>query len=387
MARAAVSRRQREKRRNYAVGFCDCNRPIERGPCADEHHEVMRECEIENDQNTDFRQGRIRRNERLSGKRRKNGRPYSQVEVRNMTWKDRYCGPAMFSPDMSAETARNRMEELVSEAQGMKDELLDILADAGVDIATDALQRYAVRAGGRQLAAAVCGPGAAVCTVGLAVVNVASGIWTAWSAWSDIAAIQDLVEQQLERLQQVQSGAQRILDAAGDEASWQQMQEELTEEMRDAINSPAGACIRARRCFLVPYEIGDDDRNSQIPNFNDQEAGRNSSSSRGRGLFGRAQPFNLGDSRGCCPGQTGHHVLPQSWLNGPSGQGNCPGYAHDTAPTACLEGYSQYSGSHGEAHAELNRLGERQGSTPLSMDEGLDIAATAYTARGAPGRS
>lgn len=385
MVNERVSRNKRAKRRSYAVGFCDCNRPIERTPCTTEHDRIEDICRVSDDDNRDFRRGRIRRNERLRNKRRRNGRLYQQVEVRNMTWKDKHCGPALFSPDMTRETAQRRMEDLVADAQDMKDELLDILADAGVDIATDALQQYATRAGARQLAAAVCGPGAVVCTVGLAVVNVVSGLWTAWSAWSDISALREMAQQQLDRLHQVQSGAQRILDAAGDEGSWRQMQQDMTREMQDAINSPAGACIQARRCFLVPYEIGNDDRNAQIPNYNDQEAGRNSSSSRGRGLFGRVQPFNLGDSRGCCPGQTGHHVLPQSWLNGPGGGGSCPGYDHDKAPTACLEGYSQYSGSHGTAHDALDDFAENRGSTPLSMEEGIELAAEAYTEPGAPG--
>ncbi|WP_084151505.1 HNH/endonuclease VII fold toxin-2 domain-containing protein [Paracidovorax oryzae] len=75
-------------------------------------------------------------------------------------------------------------------------------------------------------------------------------------------------------------------------------------------------CIRARRCALVPY------RETLNP------------------LSGR-------DGKGCCPGQSGHHVLPSAMFEG------CPGYSEGDAPTICVEGTNNRHGSHGTIHAKL----------------------------------
>mgnify|MGYP001793678284 CR=1 FL=1 len=365
---------QREKRRSYAVGFCACESPIERGPCTNNHGAIMEACGVRDRENADFRDGRERRNQRLSGRRRPNGRGrFRQVEVRNMTWKDKHCAAALFSPDISQADAQAQISGLVDDIQNIQQELLDILTDAGVNVATEALQRYATRAVARQVIGGVVAP------LALAV-NVISGLWTAWSTYSDISAITDLAQQQLETLQNIQGEAQRMLDAANaGGAEFDQWKQQISEEMRDAVgNEP---CLRARRCFLVPYKnVG-----SQIGDYTTNSAGRNLTTRGQGGIFGTDGVLSLADSRGCCPGQTGHHVLPQSWLAGPGGTGSCPGYNHRTAPVACLEGYNQHSGSHGSAHDGLDGQADLYGSNPMTMDEGIDAAAEAYTGPGAPG--
>lgn len=79
-------------------------------------------------------------------------------------------------------------------------------------------------------------------------------------------------------------------------------------------------CIRARRCSLVPY------------NQTENPASAN--------------------GKGCCPGQSGHHVLPSSMFKG------CTAYKEGAAPTICVEGTNNTHGSHGHIH---KKLGERLG--------------------------
>lgn len=80
-------------------------------------------------------------------------------------------------------------------------------------------------------------------------------------------------------------------------------------------------CIRARRCSLVPY------------NQTENPASKN--------------------GKGCCPGQSGHHVLPSSMFKG------CAAYKEGQAPTICVEGVNNSHGSHGHIHRKLGRkLGE-----------------------------
>lgn len=81
-------------------------------------------------------------------------------------------------------------------------------------------------------------------------------------------------------------------------------------------------CIRARRCSLVPFSQSE-----------------NPAAAKGKG---------------CCPGQTGHHVLPSSMFKG------CVAYKEGQAPTICVEGVNNSHGSHGHIH---RKLGEKLGET------------------------
>lgn len=85
------------------------------------------------------------------------------------------------------------------------------------------------------------------------------------------------------------------------------------------VLSRLNPCTRARRCLLVPY------KNTK-------------------------NPASLG-GEGCCPGQTGHHVIPRE-----SAADGCDKYNHDEAPTMCVEGANNGNGSHGKAHDELVKI-------------------------------
>lgn len=50
---------------------------------------------------------------------------------------------------------------------------------------------------------------------------------------------------------------------------------------------------------------------------------------------------------GCCPGQTGHHVIPEEAVE------SCEGYNHAGAPTVCVEGTNNANGTHGKVHGDL----------------------------------
>lgn len=95
-------------------------------------------------------------------------------------------------------------------------------------------------------------------------------------------------------------------------------------------------CIKARKCNLISY---------------------NSSSNTSMG------------TAGCCPGQTGHHVLPGSMLRYPNPNydkndkdsnefiniDECKNYNHGKAPTVCAEGSNQTECTHGEIHKCLEK--------------------------------
>lgn len=93
-----------------------------------------------------------------------------------------------------------------------------------------------------------------------------------------------------------------------------------TDLMADGMGvlSRLNSCTRARRCLLVPYD-------------NTRTAS------------------SLG-GKGCCPGQTGHHILPDEMTK----NGNCSDYDHGQAPTICVEGANNNNGSHGTIHQRMN---------------------------------
>lgn len=88
------------------------------------------------------------------------------------------------------------------------------------------------------------------------------------------------------------------------------------------IMARLNACVAARRCQLVPYGNTDSLKAAKT-------------------------------GKGCCPGQTGHHLLPNEMFQ------DCPAYTeqvHEAAPTVCVEGVNNSHGSHGKVHRAMDDL-------------------------------
>jgi hypothetical protein len=105
-------------------------------------------------------------------------------------------------------------------------------------------------------------------------------------------------------------------------------------------------CLSARRCRLTPYE--DAKKSKQTKQ-------------------GVKDPTKL--QGGCCPGQTGHHLLPDAMFRkiggtiieglGRDGKELLQGwskYTEGEGLTICLEGIGRYDGSHGEFHTLSSEL-------------------------------
>jgi len=90
-----------------------------------------------------------------------------------------------------------------------------------------------------------------------------------------------------------------------------------TERQKAYGRAQNNDCLRARRCLLTPKKAAD-------------------------------------SGEGCCPGQTGHHVVPDSsFKNGDGSETPLPGcenYNPKDAPCICVEGASSTKGSHGLMH-------------------------------------
>jgi hypothetical protein len=150
--------------------------------------------------------------------------------------------------------------------------------------------------------------------------NVAGAIAT-----DDMSRMYDAIEKELAEIQAKLAEAEKLLTQGG-------LEDAMASTMSGiAIANP---CIKARKCLLVPFK----------------DTGKTAK------------------GNGCCPGQTGHHVLPDAMFKqyeakpdaAPGSKMKADGknracwgkYKHADAPTMCLEGTTNRAtnGSHGLAH-------------------------------------
>ncbi|NHZ66954.1 hypothetical protein F1735_32580 [Massilia sp. CCM 8694] len=109
---------------------------------------------------------------------------------------------------------------------------------------------------------------------------------------------------------------------------------------------------------------------------------------------------------GCCPGQTGHHLLPSEMfrrkIQVPTGEKykngnpktkskddptNCTGYTdkvHNAAPVVCVEGANNRIASHGEIHKRIDTSmaahRNQTKSDTITTDEAIDAAIDSHQA-------
>lgn len=171
-------------------------------------------------------------------------------------------------------------------------------------------------------AAATTGIGTVV-TAGMAAWTAYDFVSTATQIAKDLGPVGAQILSEIKSLDQLEQALKQRLK------EWKEQPSKLMADLMSA-KAASDACIRARKCKLVAYEKTDP-----------------------------LESARSGD--GCCPGQTGHHVMPGSMLGRKSDGSTDPdfenpcasSYDHDNAPTMCLEGANNTHGSHGAAHTAL----------------------------------
>ena len=106
------------------------------------------------------------------------------------------------------------------------------------------------------------------------------------------------------------------------------------------------------------------------------------------GADGAGNPFNAkkqskvesSKSGGCCPGQTGHHLIYDAMA-----KGACPNYDHGVAPTVCVERTSQNFGSHKRIHDAMDkevrtlaRNGKLGANGTMSLEQAIEAAVQSH---------
>lgn len=275
-------------------------------------------------------------------------------------WTDDHCdglGAMLNSYEQARDYAgklQDAYKNLPSELNlmgALKEQLTDMAFNAGANAAA----KWTAKAGAKQLA------GSAVPAWG----NAAMALWSvvdAAVAIGDVAEIRAVAMESLERLEVLTKKAKDLQGLAQKFGDVSKLSDEdvlkLATEGQDML-ATLNDCTRARKCNLVPYKANG--------------AGN---------LLGQRGKSNVeaANGGGCCPGQTGHHLIPEGSL-----KAQCPNYDHDMAPTVCVEGFSQNHGSHARAHQALAnqhelkaQLGRVSADGSMSMDDAIDSAAKSH---------
>lgn len=327
--------------------------------CSKEKKAVEKNCETSEQEKKAFK----KKQQRKTG-------ASSNSETRPMTWKDKSCGGLLHKPTKEGLAEAKKM--LKEGIEGQLNELNNILKNrlGGVSSGNGSIQ------GSGNAAALLAGPYtaimetvAAAATVSGALPSLVSGGIEAHQTYSQLSNKMGQLRKEADKLGSDLNELKKRSDlkkkekgpglSSNERSQLRALDRKYKKEANDMADNMADkakndACLRARKCGLVPY--------------NDTARGD--------------LEQNLSDSRGCCPGQTGHHLLPKSYFK--DGNGNddrCPSYDPSKAPTVCLEGTSHTQGSHRKIHLKQDDFAgdfAKAAAGKLSYDDARDASLDAF---------
>jgi hypothetical protein len=316
------------------------------------------------------------------GKGRPKARQTHKDGGKDASWVLDHCGPLMMQPGLK------NFDEWRSEFGDIQNSLKKI-AGTLKDNVIAKLEQEALEYTGKQIAKLAVRRGLTgwIPVVGWVLTAVDVGM-TAYDAATKISTVRDTVADlkgTVERLKEASSKISGTLNEHKDKLKdWDKLSEADQKKVANGVMADiqsayaaADPCLRARKCMLVPFSKG----------AADKWAGK-----------------------GCCPGQTGHHLLPDAmfrdaagtekaraaykarngsmagWKRSMEPTGACwDNYSEAGSPTICAEGNNQHMGSHGALHAltkvELAKsgyAGKESMPYPKARDLVLDEVSRLY---------
>jgi hypothetical protein len=263
---------------------------------------------------------------------------------KKVDWKEKNCGGLLSKPFnlekmTDKDTFLNDISEKLKQINGI---------DQAIEEATDQVMGQLAAAGlkfaGKQV---------------LKKVPVVGWVWQAATVKDDVEAAADMVglydaaKTEAERIgEQVTNFRKELNDlkTAMDKGDYEGASGKVADWQRTAAT--ANKCTRARKCKLEPMR--DTDKKSG----------------------------GTGNNKGCCPGQTGHHLIPGAFFEKSRGASGCGDYNYNSAPVVCAEGTNDTNGSHGAAHGVMNIASAKrmdESTETLSYDNARDAAIESHT--------
>ena len=261
---------------------------------------------------------------------------------RKVKWKQKHClGLSVKPRSLGTDELDEFKENIQSQLNDL--DLFDRAIEEAKAVAINAAQDILTKMIGKAVAKKVIG--AAAGPIGWAF-TVVDGVSDA----QDVLELKghiDAVRNEAVRIKGVVSGlGNKIESLPGllQQGKTGKAAETMAEIQR--LIATADDCTRARKCMLVSMKSTDN---------------------RSGGMKTRG---------GCCPGQTGHHMIPDAYMNGAK---ICSGYDYDKAPVVCAEGTNQYHGSHGAMHMSMEKhvRGSLDGNK-ISYKDARDAAIKAH---------
>jgi len=314
-----------------------------------------------------------------TGYRRDKG---SQTAFDGNAWMDDHCTGMWFSPTDAADPELEKkltdmLEKIENNKFGMLkdgfDELAEIAIDKAGPVAQEMVTNFALKTGAKAAAGAVFGE-----TV---VVPILMGAWTAADLFSTAKKLAVLAGDKgkaaLDALEKINNIGEKTKDIL------ESYKKEPHRAHADAMSLIAqlDPCLRARKCLLVPYKNAASDGSKD----EEESARRTAASGTKTTVKSSKAKSQAKHGGGCCPGQTGHHILPNAMVE----DAGCPGYDYKNAPTICLEGAKNgpTHGSHGMAHDRLKQAMDiykhETGKDKLSYEDAKKRAIDAVQKAGA----
>ncbi|WP_253191029.1 PAAR-like domain-containing protein [Salmonella enterica] len=287
--------------------------------------------------------------------RERKGIPNGRENGKNDSWIFEHCGPLMLKPgleqfdewikewediDRFLEDAKNKLEnEVIKNIEERTDDFLE-----------EAIKKQSEKGILKKL----------IPYIGwvMTVCDVVDAIEEYSELKDELKELKKILEKQKEAIQKFQEYKDKIINF--EKLSEKEKRSLANEMMAETQAAYANRCLRTRKCMLV--------------------------------AFNKTDSFNSWRGKGCCPGQTGHHLLPDTmfrdleqsaaarkvWNNDPSHRDKngklksrmprdqyptrkCWGdYTEGKGPTICLEGKDNHTGSHGMMHAMTGELIEKE---------------------------
>ncbi|MBE5314553.1 MAG: DUF4150 domain-containing protein [Xanthomonadales bacterium] len=353
-------------------------------PCRSEERRIKSACDGVED---DSEEGRSLRRRRTFMRREQNTRSNAQPQSQSSAnWRDRHCtGLLGLNSSVVNTIEKGDLNSYKAHFDQIKDQAIaqaTSLQNYAALIEREAIawaERKAIEIGAKALVKQ--GVGSFLPGVG----NAVMGAHTAYELYANSQELAGKLEQvselitNLEEVDRIAEKASNMSDRiqAIMDGKTKQTASQLAFELMDA-QATLDECIRARKCSLVPH--------TGKSHFD--EVGSSNVTPAGGDLV----------NRGCCPGQTGHHLIPDAMIKTEPGKDSlgCENYkssAHASAPTVCVEGVNHSQGSHGRMHDNL--ADELQAQTTasakawwwqkktvkdgaMSMDDAIETAARVH---------
>lgn len=290
--------------------------------CTKDKEDIERECKPESDEK---RQNRIAAKPGLLGKLKiKSKKPSSGSETSPSSWIDNHCDFLMIKPSPTSplfaeiyEIPYKMIEKLAESGQEK------ILAKAEQEL-KEAVAKKLGKAGFKQLVTRVgsfaLGPWVGIPVNVLMTADGANDFKNAAQEFpkmlDDIDKAKKEISKAREEIIKTRDLIEQYREKTGPDKGSMKGQALASDIMYEAAET--SPCITARRCSLVPY--------------------------------GETNYPKSANGLGCCPGQSGHHILPNAMFDG------CPGYNADEALTICVEGVTNSHGSHRVIHENLKKI-------------------------------